>query len=344
MTTARQSGSFATEIRYDETLNTTVLSLSYTDPHNPARNMLACVAPDLGSNLFRFRVGEHELIHCEQDLLKHMDYTGDFVLWPFPNRVRDKRYSYQGHEYSLVDLKRPSGNWVLIHGLVFDEPWQYELPVVQAEAASVRTFIDINQQSSRYAMYPFESRLSLTYTLTKDGLSIQYQVENTGSGDLPYGFALHPYFSLLSGKQDTYVSLPASSVMEADDELLPTGRVLSVDSVMYSMFDLRQPVPIGNLKLDHVYTALEPQSHALIDYRTLGLQLQISGTDDFTHAVIYAPPDMDAFFCLEYQTCSTDAINFNNQGEERKKMAHLLEVHPGETKSGALHYTVIFNQ
>jgi aldose 1-epimerase len=303
--------------------------------------MLAAVAPDLGSNLFRWRVGAHELIYCEQDLLKQMNFTGDFVLWPLPNRVRDKRYSYQGHEYSLADLQRPSGNWVLIHGLVFDCPWQFETPIVTADAASVQTYVEIDRQNPRYHMYPFESRLSLTYTLTRNGLSIQYEVANKGEHDLPYGFALHPYFARLA-QQETYVTLPANSVMEADKELLPTGRVLDLNGEMYAMFDLRQPIPVQNLKLDHVYTDLEPEAHALIDYRTLGMQLHITGSPEFTHAVIFTPPDSSAYFCLEHQTCSTDAVNFYQQGEERRKLAHLLEVHPGDVGRGMLQYMETF--
>ncbi|HCI79178.1 MAG TPA: aldose epimerase, partial [Ktedonobacter sp.] len=59
---------------------------------------------------------------------------------------------------------------------------------------------------------------------------------------MPFGFALHPYFSTLSGKRNTVVSIPASYVMEADEQLLPTGRLLDVRGIMYAMFDLRRPV------------------------------------------------------------------------------------------------------
>jgi aldose 1-epimerase len=72
------------------------------------------------------------------------------------------------------------------------------------------------------------------------------------------------------------------------------------------------------------------------------MQLQISATDDFTHAVIFTLGGDEPSFCLEHQTCSTDAINLHNQGPERKEMAHLLEVRPGEMAQGALQYTVHF--
>jgi aldose 1-epimerase len=328
---------FMARVEFDRQLDSTVISLSYKDAENPSRSIEVGIAPDLGSNMFRFRVGEHDLIYCEPDLLRQKDFTGNFVLWPLPNRIRDKQYVYQGQSYSLAELKRPRGNDVLIHGLVFDRQWQYEPPVVGQDAVSVKTSVEITPQSPFYRGYPFESRLSLTYTLTKNGVSITYTVQNNGSQDMPFGFALHPYFSALAGRDDTLISIPANTVMEADDDLLPTGRLLDVRGIMYAMFDLRQPVPISHLKLDHVYTDLQKNESALIEYRKQAMRLRISASEDFTHVVIYTPPD-EPFFCLEHQTCSTDAVNLAHQG--LGKIAHLLELHPGETGTGFLQYTV----
>ncbi len=338
-----QEQSFSADIRKDPAIDTTVISLAYRDRENAARSIDVGIAPDLGSNMFRFRAGTHDIIYSEPDVLKKMGFTGNFVLWPFPNRVHDKRYSYQGEEYSLADVVRVESDAALIHGLVMDRQWQYEQPIIGADAATVTTYVEVNSSTPRYAGYPFESRLSLTYTLTRSGVTCIYRVQNKGSRVLPFGFALHPYFSLLSGRDETFVTLPARTVMEADDALLPTGRLLDVSGIMYAMFDLRQPVAIGCLNLDHVYTDLQPRAHAVIDYRQQAMQLAISATDDFTHAVIYAPPNSSSF-CLEHQTCSTDAINFNNQGPEHKKMAHLLEVQPGTSHTGSIHYTLSFGR
>ena len=344
MTTTNIQGPFSAEVARNEELATTVLSLSYIDKLHPEHSMVASIAPELGSNLFSFRVGKHELIYHDPNLLRKRDFTGNFVLWPFPNRVRDKRYTFAGKQYSLEKRTCPSGNYPLVHGLVFDRSWSYQQPLVEATAASVTTSIAIDKDSPFYDGYPFDSTLSLTYTLTKEGLRITYVVKNTGSQTLPYGFALHPYFAPLSGPEQTFLSLPAKTVMEADTELLPTGRLLDVTGTMYAMFDLREPIPVSHLKLDHVYFDLEPGSAAVIDYRQHGLQLVVGSTEDFTHAVIFTPGDTRDFFCLEHQTCSTDAINFNNQDEAHKKMAHLLELKPGATGTGTLSYTPRFTR
>jgi len=337
MTFTNAKSLYSASVITDADLNTTVVTLSYMDPHDDTRNILACIAPDLGSNLYRLRAGEHELIYCETDKLKVRGHTGNFVLWPFPSRVRDARYSYAGRQYTFDCVKREPRT--LIHGLVYDRSWGYEQPCADEQSASVTTFVEMSPDNPAYDAYPFASRLSLTYTLTSSGITVTYAVKNTGTQTLPYGFALHPYFSLLSGAGQTLVTLPAGHVMEADQGLLPTGRLLDVHSTMYAMFDLNQPTPVGQLKLDHVYTDLPTPREAWIDYHGLNLRLGITASEDFTHAVIYTL-GQGPYFCLENQTCSTDAINLHERGMQ--DIAHLLEVRPGEEASGFIRYTVEF--
>jgi aldose 1-epimerase len=332
---------YTAEVGQDLELETTTISLSSTDQSNSSRNALVSIAPEFGSNLFRFRVGEHDLISTDQALFKKRDYTGTFVLWPFPNRVRDKRYTYQGQMYSLQDVHRPGDDANLIHGLVFDRPWQYTQPVIRPDAVSVTTYIDVNTDSPYYTAYPFDSRLSLSYTLCGTELTVTYKVHNKSPRMLPFGFALHPYFSTFADKHDVLLSIPAQAVMEADDKMLPTGRIFDVRKVMYAMYDLREPTPIAYLKLDHVYTRLSRPALSIVNYPRLAMQLHVSATNDFTHLVIFTPQQIPSF-CIEYQTCSTDAINLHHRSLALRESAHLLEVRPGETYSGTLRYSVLF--
>ncbi|HEY0752487.1 MAG TPA: hypothetical protein VGD98_00795 [Ktedonobacteraceae bacterium] len=335
MTSGNVAVLYSAEAIHNPELNTTIIALSYTDPSDPARNLLAEIAPELGSNFYRLKTGEHELLFWEQEKLKVRGHTGNFVLWPFPNRVRDKQYTYRGQHYTFDGVPRHQGP--LIHGLVFDRPWDYEPPQADEQGASVTTYIEANPETPYFSAYPFLSRLALTYTLTSAGITITYTVSNKDTQPLPYGFALHPYFHLLAEPEKTLVSLPAAHVMEADKELLPTGRLLDVDSVMYAMFDLNQFSQVSHLKLDHVYTSRPAANEALIEHCVQQLRLRITASADFTHAVIYTLGD-GPFFCLENQTCSTDAINlFQN---DQQDIAHLLEVQPGEEASGFIRYTV----
>ena len=307
----------------------------------PHAHILVSIAPEYGSNLFRFRFGEHDLIYTDPELLTKREFTGTFVLWPFPNRVRDKRYTYQGQRYSLENVHRPGGYPTLIHGLVFDRPWHYTQPVIGPDAVSVTTYVDVNPDSPYYSAYPFDSRLSLTYTLS--GTELTDDLSGTQS-ECSYATVWLCHASLLlylCRQTRTYFSVfqhkrSWKQMMRCSRQ----GRIFDVNKVMYAMYDLREPVPVDFLKLDHVYTRLNKPALSIVDYKTLAMQLHISATDDFTHVVIFTPQQPPSF-CIEYQTCSTDAINLHHQGTALREAAHLLEVQPGATFSGTLRYNIV---
>src|SRR3989344_6395170 len=82
------------------------------------------VDPAHGNNLTSFKVDGQELIYCDEKLLKNNDFTGCFVMFPFPNRVRNREFVFHGQKYSLKKVKVPRGNYHLIHGLVRDSRWR----------------------------------------------------------------------------------------------------------------------------------------------------------------------------------------------------------------------------
>jgi aldose 1-epimerase len=125
-------------------------------------------------------------------------------------------------------------------------------------------------------------------------------------------------------------------VMEATPDLLPTGRLIDVAG---TPLDLRRPVPVGTLDLDHVFTRLEPGRHARVEYRASSLAVDIEATDDFSHLVLYTPRG-ERFFCLENQTCSTDAHNLFAHGFAGA--SGLKTVAPGAERRGAVHYAVCY--
>ncbi len=338
-----QTSPFSVDVRKDSELGV-ILSLRYNDRDDSRKNIEIAIAPEFGSNMFRFRVGERDIIYCNRELLKDHDWTGTFTLWPLPNRVRNKKYTFEGRTISLENIRRKRGNFPLIHGLVDDQVWEYEEPTVDRDFASVKTHISITENSGLYRYFPFESELTLQYILYRERVKIQYTVSNNernGAGkNMPFGFALHPYFATLSGRANTFVTLPVDYVMEADEELLPSGKLLEVTGTEY---DLQSPRPVGALQLDTVFTGLHPGERASIDYRTLGMKVYLNASNDFTHLVLYTLED--GFICLENQTGSTDMINLYTRAAEEQdiglaKAAHLLILSPGQTHEGYIAYQI----
>ncbi len=308
-----------------------VVTLSYKPKNSEEKPLIASIAPELGSNLFSLVWGGHRIIVSKSQLLEKCGFTGCFVLFPTPNRVRNFAYSWQGRD---IPVKK-RGNVVQIHGLVFDEPWRFTKPVVTRRGVSFQTVIAISKKSPLFEAFPFPCLLMLEYKLYPNGIYVTYTVTNNGSSELPFGFALHPYFNRLSGSDKTYIMVPAKSWMEApSDTLLPTGKLIPVDGKPY---DLRKPVPLKKLHLDHVYTNMEPNRYASIDYQTQRIKVQLKTSKDFTHVVVYTG-DSDAV-CIENQTCSTDAHNLNAAG--LIKESHLMIVKPKQSHSGFINYEML---
>jgi aldose 1-epimerase len=310
----------------------TAVVLSHDGGGDPRRAMEAWIVPAYGSNLCRFRVGGSSVIDFDRQLLLARDFTGTPVLYPTPNRVRGGVFRWEGESYRQCKGGRP----VLEHGLAHSEPWQEAGPVAEERGARLETWLEFREGAAVFESFPFPHRLSLEFLLGPRGVTVTYRIRNLGSREIPFGFGLHPYFMKLSGDSGTWVSLPAWSVMDATSDLLPTGKLTPVVGTVY---DLRKPVPVGSLDLDHVFTGIRRGRHARIQLRTAGMQIHLEATRDFSHLVLYTPRG-ERFFCLENQTCSTDAHNLFDRGFAVE--SGLKTVKPGAEHSGSVTYAIEF--
>ena len=273
------------------------------------------IYPEHGGSSTSFKVGERELIYTDPEILKQFGFTGFFVLWPFPNRVRNKQYVFKGKTYSLENLTPP--RWYH-HAFARGLAWQSK----QISPDTAQTWLNHDQTSPCWQNFPWASRLSLTYILETNGLRVDYEVKNLDRTEFGFGFGLHPLF-----KNATAIKVPARSVMEADKNLLPTGKLLPAN--------LNQLTPVKNLDLDDVFTDLT--GPPLIEFPG-GLRLTISSSPDFSHAVVYTG-EKDKYTAVEQQTCSTDAHNLDALGFTKE--AHLIKVKPGGIHHGWIRYAVL---
>lgn len=321
--------SFSWRRELDWEYNLEFFVLRYQSCAQPPDEIEAWIAPGVGSNLCRLQFNGHRIIDFRPELLRP-DFTGTPVLYPTPNRVRNGVFRYQGKNYPQI-LR---GATILEHGLVHGEMWSCDEPEITDRTVVLKTWLDFAPFNPLFAVFPFHHRLNVEFHLFDDGIQIGYTLVNQDERAIPFGFGLHPYFMRLGGDQHTLVELPATQVMDAGADLIPTGRLIPVNG---TRFDLTQPVAIGDLDLDHVFTGLIPGRCARVFYPDLGLSVVLQATSDFTHQVLYSPRGMD-FFCLENQTCSTDAHNLYDQGFIQE--SGLKFVGPGETHTGSVTYRI----
>jgi aldose 1-epimerase len=165
-------------------------------------------------------------------------------LMPWPNRVRDGRYEWEGSELQL-DISEPArGN--AIHGLVLWRNWI----VTQRTPTSVAMEHHLHPSSG----YPFALLLAMRYELDNEGLTVTASAKNVGSTACPYGAGFHPYLAPPGAVRvdGCIVQIPADTRLVADDRLIPLSR----EAVEGTPYDFREARPLGDLVLDDCFTDL----------------------------------------------------------------------------------------
>jgi aldose 1-epimerase len=114
------------------------------------------------------------------------------VLAPWPNRIADGTYAFDGDTYRLP-LTEP-GAGTAIHGLVRWASWH----AVERAPASVTMEHVLHPQPG----YPFSLRLRVEYVLAADGLTVHTRAENVGACACPFGAGHHPYLAAPTGRVD----------------------------------------------------------------------------------------------------------------------------------------------
>ncbi|HEX4304871.1 MAG TPA: aldose 1-epimerase family protein [Solirubrobacterales bacterium] len=165
-------------------------------------------------------------------------------LIPWPNRLADGLYSFDGVEHQ-VDLTEPTKQNA-IHGFLRWRNWAVEEP--EPERLLVRTVLHPLEG------YPFSLEVSIAYELGDGGLVTTTTATNVGVRACPFGVGQHPYLSPGEGLIDgCTLELDAGTRIVTDPERqLPTG----LEPVAGTGFDFRAPRLLGDQRLDFAFTDL----------------------------------------------------------------------------------------
>lgn len=161
------------------------------------------------------------------------------VLAPWPNRVRDGRWTWRGRELQLPLNEPAKAN--ASHGLVRWTGWT----LAERDADRVVLTHRLHPQSG----YPFRLDLTATYAVdAASGLSVVLTAVNAGEDDAPVALGLHPYLAPPDGERidDCVLHAPASTQVLVDERSLPTGLAPA------GAYD--RPTPIGDTVLDVALT------------------------------------------------------------------------------------------
>ena len=166
------------------------------------------------------------------------------LLMPWPNRIRDGRYSYDGRSLQLGLSEAARGN--ASHGLARWAAWTLE----EHSPASVSLTYRLMAQSG----YPWTVDLHVLYDLSADGLTVTQTATNLSSSPAPYASGAHPYLTVGAGPVAGWeLTLPASTRLVVDEQLIPVGEE-PVDGTAY---DFRVTRPLRDTVVDSAFGDLD---------------------------------------------------------------------------------------
>ncbi len=241
------------------------------------------------------------------------------VLIPFPSRIPDGRYTFDGQSHQLAPNDGTGRH--AMHGFLRAALWE------TAELSENAVTFAIRLKESDFPGYPFALRAEVTYRLEDAGLYCFFRAENSGTGAAPFGAGFHPYFTV--GQEtidDDVLHLPL-------EQILQNGKLAEVAGTRW---DHREPKPLGAAHYDAVYSKpiRDADGRARLRYSSSdgmrGVTVWIDET--FDYLVVYSgdtlpPLHQRRALALEPWTCAPNAFNYPERG--------LKVLSPGEVFSGS---------
>ncbi|TCC54149.1 aldose epimerase [Kribbella capetownensis] len=165
-------------------------------------------------------------------------------LAPWPNRLADGRYTFDGIEYQVPLTEPEKGN--AIHGFLRWRPW----------TAVERDDEHVIMAARLFPLdgFPFPLDVRVSYQLGPHGLTVTATAANIGDRSCPYGYGQHPYLSPGRGLIDECgLQLAGRTRVLTDAERqLPMGR----EPVHGTEYDFLQPHRLGTTRIDYAFTDL----------------------------------------------------------------------------------------
>lgn len=226
------------------------------------------------------------------------------ILFPWPNRVRDGRWTQRGvgHELVITEPERGNAN----HGLVRTAPFFMD----HQTESEVTLSVSVAPQPG----YPYQVRLQVTYRLTDNGLDVAYLVTNESAWPAPIALGAHPYLRIgTCPTADLTVQVAASTYLDVDEQLIPTGE----KSVTDSDFDLRGARRIGDIELNTCYVhpdVANGRSRTVVAAPD-GRALELWADDSFDYVQIYTcqafprSASTELALAVEPMTAPANALN-----------------------------------
>jgi aldose 1-epimerase len=223
-----------------------------------------------------------------RELLADGDFGGK-VLAPWPGRLRDGRYRFDGAEHRTPTTERERRN--ALHGLTTERRWRE----IRSSPRHLTLAYDLRPEYG----YPFSLALEAEYELGAGSVVATLRATNVGDTPAPFGVGLHPYL------KGDLLKLPARVVLPLDDRLLPVGEPAPVAG---TELDFRRGRAIAAQRIDRCFGELDRDGVGIARVALAGDAGRVEVWMDarFGFVQIYTN---EAGVAIEPMTCAPDAFN-----------------------------------
>lgn len=199
---------------------------------------------EVGASIREYKVGDRHVLD-PYDRAQMCDGAHGAPLIPWPNRLAEGSYSFNGSDHQLALTEPEKQN--AIHGLMRWRSWE------AAEHEDDRVVMS----ATLHPMpgYPFALDLRIEYRIAVEGLTVSTIATNIGVRIAPYGCGQHPYLSPGGGPIDAggLQFTAGTRILTDPDRQLPTG----TEQVHGSAYDFHTPRPIRDLRVDSAFADLD---------------------------------------------------------------------------------------
>ncbi len=291
---------------------------------NKTTEVFVAIIPECGAvvnELFLGKSGKKYSIidgyTSSEDLTEYRMHKSAKLI-PFPNRIRDGKYEFEGKSYQLPINQLVENN--AIHGFIFDKKFTVTNTELNTNEASITLEYNYNGEIEGY---PFKFITELIYTLTTDnGFNCQTLVQNLGETSMPFGDGWHPYFKLDKKVDELQLKIPTDIKSMVGERMIPTGEILPFNNfselTKINYVDLDTGFRIAGEEGFVETEILDPEENLKIKV------YQETGEKKYNFLQIYIPSSRESI-AIEPMTCNTDAFN-NKDG--------LIVLEPGEVFEG----------
>lgn len=275
---------------------------------NQLQNLEISIYPNLGASIQKLKSNGIEIIdgisNDEAGLTTYKSKFNSSFLFPSPNRIANGKYTFNNKDYQLECNEVALNN--SLHGHIYNKSFEVTATETTAEKAVV-TFSYSN--NGTVTGFPFSYKLDIIYTFTKNNLTLDFNVVNTGSDEFPFGLGWHPYFNA-TNLASSSLDFEGSKKYQLNDKNIPQQEI---------PLSFKTPLTLANTFLDDCFLVNKPATTFTSDSYKIDMSFTTQTKESFLQ--VYTPDTRDCI-AIEPMTCAPDCFN-NKNG--------LLTLKPSET-------------